>query len=241
MEKPPLSKGKGVEVLLELLKGPQNFSQLASNVGGSYSTIQLRLYEYINAGLIEEEKQETFPPKRVLKLTTKGYAVARVLRNLDEVMEKEPETLSRKQKWILTLLHALGGEIKGSTRLQKLLFLLEREFDVIGDEYYEFKPLHFGPFSWEIIKDTEELQKAGFIDVEQEVFESEQPFEDGLIRRNYKLSLSGERIAFEIFNNLSERNTQALLELRRFNGMKLPELVDYVYSKYPEYAHEGDF
>jgi uncharacterized protein YwgA len=163
-----------------------------------------------------------------------------MLKQLEETVEERPKTLSQREKWILALLHALGGKIKGSTRLQKLLFLLKQEFDVVGDRFYEFRALHFGPFSAEIIEDVRGLERAGLIDIEIEVFEPEELFEDGVTRRTYKLSIGGEKIAFETFNKLPDKTKRALLSLRRFNEMALKELIGYVYSKYPEYGAKGD-
>jgi DNA-binding HxlR family transcriptional regulator len=240
LKKHPLGRGKGVEILLALLGGPKNFSELASSVGGSFSTVELRVYEFIDAGLLRQERQDTFPPRRILELTNKGYAIAKMLKKLEEAVRERPKTLTERERWILALLHALGGEIKGSTRLQKLLFLLKREFDVVGDQFYEFRALYFGPFSAEIIEDVRGLEKAGLIDIEIEVFEPEELSEDGVIRRTYKLSIGGERIAFETFNKLPDKTKRALLSLRQFNGMPLKELIGYVYSKYPEYGTKGD-
>lgn len=243
MNERALKKSRGVEVLFALLEGPKGFTELSSDAGGSLSTIKLRVEELIDSGVIKEEKWESFPFKRVLELTDKGHRIARMLKSIEEAsgeVRKKPSMPKERGEWILALLHTLGGEIRGSTRLQKLLFLFREKFKVVEDDFYEFEPLHYGSFSWEIVKDAEALERTGLIDVKTEVLETGENFsEDGAFRRTYNLSAEGEEIAREIYNALPEKIKHALLSLRGFNYMTLEKLVEYIYSNYPDYKPKG--
>ena len=62
---------------------------------------------------------------------------------------------------------SVGGGIGGITRLQKLLFLLEQEEQVVpsGDRF-NFRPYKAGPFSPKLYDDLEFLENLGFIESE---------------------------------------------------------------------------
>lgn len=48
---------------------------------------------------------------------------------------------------VLYVVYCAGGVIRGMTRLQKILFLVQQE---IGLSNFDFKPYKFGPFSPEV-------------------------------------------------------------------------------------------
>lgn len=68
---------------------------------------------------------------------------------------------------ILQLLANKETPIVGTTRLQKLLFLVEKEKHIMGDENdgsFDFKPYKFGPFSQKLCDDIEFLVNLGYIE-----------------------------------------------------------------------------
>lgn len=237
-----LGEAKAIDLLLALLQGPKYVRQLHREVGGSTSTIEARVNRLIQAGLIQEVKG-TAPGKRVLELTNRGKAVAINLAFLKEFSVKiklEPETfLEGPRKWILALLYVLGP-IRGSTRLEKLLFLLKEQFKVVHESFYDFKPHLFGPFSATVLNDARVLQEAGLIDIEYEIFETH-PFSDLVfIRRTYILTEAGKEVAKFIYEKLAAETKvkEALSELRWYNSMPLNLLLQYIYKTYPEYVRE---
>jgi len=224
-----LERSKASDVLLALLKRPRHITELQYEVKGSLSTIEVRVKELIEQGLVAEEEMEKWPFRRVLKLTEKGFQMARFLDQLFNILR---EGLPRRRgKWILALLYALG-QIKGSTKLVKLLFLLGKE----GKElipFYEFNWYKYGPYSNEIIRDARELENLGLVKIEEEIFEeTARDLEDYTIRFNYNLTNVGREMAQSVFEELPEETKRCILSLRKYNQAPLSMLLQYVYSKY---------
>src|SRR5712692_9899135 len=64
---------------------------------------------------------------------------------------------------------SLQGRVNGITRLEKLLYLAERE-QAISDSVegaFEFKAYHYGPYSKQVYDAVELLKRLGFIDEER--------------------------------------------------------------------------
>jgi DNA-binding HxlR family transcriptional regulator len=230
-----LRKSKSAEILLRLLEGPRYIRELISEVGGSAQTVEIRVQELVKEGLVVEEEWEAWPFRKMLKLTERGRDVARLLK-----LEESFFTVTRKMvvsdvlergKWLLALLHAMGGTVSGATRLQKLLFLLRREKGV--ETPYKFTPYMFGPHSPDVLDDTIDLELAGYISIRKEVSEPTLAG-DCVINRIYELTPKGAEAAMETYEKLPDDCKRALSDLKIFNEMKLTELLNYVYTRYPE-------
>jgi len=259
-----LGEAKAIDILLALLDGPKHIRQLHREVGGSTATIEVRANELIKVGLIKEAKQST-PGKRILELTDYGIIIAKILKvamrfsspnkintdlnnqiQVNDVKQNskiEPKStnidLKSPKKWILILLYALGP-IKGSTRLEKLLFLLKEKFKIINEPFYEFKPHLFGPFSADVLNDAWGLQKEGLIEIKLEIFEMH-PFSDWIIaRRTYIITEKGREIIKPIYEEITRESKikEILLELQLYNYMPLNVLLEYIYRNYPEFTRE---
>jgi uncharacterized protein YwgA len=57
-----------------------------------------------------------------------------------------------------------GGRIKGVTRLNKIVFLLQEEFGLNG---YNFSASKYGPWSGELADSIDGLEKEGLIKIEE--------------------------------------------------------------------------
>lgn len=232
-----ITKARGLEILLALREGAKNFSELANRIGGSYSTTKERTDELNKLGIIKRRKSNKFPFEDTFELTLKGYMLAKLVEDLRErAMEKREEktpVIRVGEDWILAALYALGGKIKGKTRLQKLFFLAKEEF---GAEHpYKFSKSSYGPFCKEIETDIEELERKGFIIAERVFFDPIVPTEEGLVRVDYALTNTGKIIAKKELDKLPSEAKDALLSLKRYQQMSLDNLVKYVHSRYPEY------
>ena len=237
-----LSETKAIEILEVLSDKPNNIRGIHKIIGGSLSTIIERVKLLQEADLI----QETEGRGKFLELTKRGESVIAVCKWIDtpspvsrkvEILEDEPK------KWILILLHSLG-EIKGSTRLEKLLFLLKEKFKAVGKPFYQFEPYYFGPFSAQILEDVTLLREMGLIEIENEVFEPRSEFTDAIfIRKAYKLTVDGKAEAKEIFEDTVSRKPEigkALFRLREYNSMPLSNLLNHIYTEYPQYSPPHD-
>ena len=137
----------------------------------------------------------------------------------------------------LSLLAAIDDNpIEGRTRLQKLLFLIqkraEREGDNSLEQKYDFVPYDYGPFAKEIYDDINKLAHRGLVE------ETAKELDDGVVKYNYKITEKGEAIAAErgLLDDLPQEIEAVINE---FEDKELEEIIDYVYSKYPEYAENS--
>jgi len=137
----------------------------------------------------------------------------------------------------LSLLAAIGdSSIEGRTRLQKLLFLIQKRAESDSEsgieQGYEFIAYDYGPFSKEIYDDIERLSRRGLIK------EDPKKLDDGVIKYDYKLTEKGEAIAAErgLLDDLPEIFNEVIAE---FGDEELDEIIDHVYSEYPEYAENS--
>lgn len=141
----------------------------------------------------------------------------------------------------LTLLYARDGEpIEGRTRMQKLVFLLqqrleERDKDPFLSGDYEFIAYDYGPFSKDLYDDLDSLSERGQIE------DSEEELRDGKEKYDYEIQPDGEDF---VKHHLHMQDAEEILELaeemkEEYNDVLLSELIEYVYSQYPEYAENS--
>jgi uncharacterized protein YwgA len=124
-------------------------------------------------------------------------------------------------KFLLALLDA-AGKIKGSTRLQKEIFLAQNEANVRFG--YNFEILHYGPYSSQIFSDIEKLEKQNL--VKREVSLLTMPDGAEVKRVDYELTREGKRLAASLDINCSK-----LKEITsKYNDMPLWKLLKYVYE-----------
>ncbi len=72
-----LEKPRTVAILIALLDGKKYFSELKEVTGGaSTSTIEARVSELRQVGLIKDKKEEKFGGRRYIWLTDKGKKIA---------------------------------------------------------------------------------------------------------------------------------------------------------------------
>lgn len=151
--------------------------------------------------------------------------------------------------------------ISGRTRMVKMMFLFQKEiyqkfkFDI--ENLVEFKPWNFGPWSEEVYGDIEFFKSIGFIttrteninanDISVEEADEFEKWEEDFSLSDYmaeeyqqevfSLTPLGEKYikGDELFNSLSENQKLGLREFKKkFNGVSLFSLLQYVYKKYPE-------
>lgn len=140
------------------------------------------------------------------------------------------------------LLYANEEEsIVGRTRLQKLVFLMEMNFQEergslpLTPNTYDFEPYDYGPFSKQLYDDVDELKDQGLI---REVKEE---YKEGEVRYIYEIEDKGREL---IENNLNKEEMREVLSRAsrlkgEFNNDPLPEFIKEVYSRYPKYAENS--
>lgn len=146
---------------------------------------------------------------------------------------------------------SLEFRIEGVTRLEKLIYLLERETELkefVALEDAEFEAHNFGPFSSKIYMAVDTLAAAELVEdsaklapSSEDLWEAKEvagsvPAEaDPYITRNITLTDRGQRYYKAIVQELPESTETMLSGFKdRFGALPLRELIRYVYERYPE-------
>jgi hypothetical protein len=160
---------------------------------------------------------------------------------------------------IILLLGAPGateqdkGRIEGITRLEKLLFLLEKETDATNwlKEDAQFRSDNFGPFSAKAYQEIENLTTYGLVrdsatlsDSADDTWESEHIIGDSTperyATRNLELTEKGQRYYKALLAELPSEAESVVSELkRRFGAIPLRRLIRYVYQQHPEFTDKS--
>jgi uncharacterized protein len=143
---------------------------------------------------------------------------------------------------------ALRGRIEGITRLEKLVFLLERETELgrLLTERPDFEAHNFGPFSAKVYQAVETLETADLITdsaklspTAEDSWETDQLIGDELATtyttRDFELTELGQQYYTALRAELPPDTEQVLKEFKdKFAGLPLRQLVRYVYKRYPD-------
>ncbi|SDM50627.1 Protein of unknown function [Halogranum gelatinilyticum] len=158
--------------------------------------------------------------------------------NIDDIDRRED---------VAFLLFRYADEIEGTTRLQKLLFLIEHESEfsnLYEDITFEFESYHYGPFSEGAFDALEFLISLGAI----EEIESDEDYDyirDSEDRSNHAgkkfvITEKGRKISQELDAVLDPETKEDLETLvEKYNDLELDDLLEYVYEQYPEYTDKS--
>jgi hypothetical protein len=151
-----------------------------------------------------------------------------------------------------------SGEIRGVTRLEKLVFLLERETSSKEwlAEDAKFEAYNFGPFSQRIYQAVDTLAAARMIDDSTssapddiDTWEEREGIglsagalgrtnvRDPYTTRDFRLTERGWRYYEALLKSLSPHAIQELRDFKsKFAALPLRQLVRYVYLRYDEFT-----
>lgn len=179
-------------------------------------------------------------------------------------METEAIALDREDI-ILLILEANERLLRkkwfsGITRLEKLIFLLEREtsFQGIGD-FFVFEAHNYGPFSKEVYEALEFLSSCEFIEEREkaypspysssdeaklmtEISENEvaapSAFENQVSEKQFALTENGRKVARIMREAVERRRPSDISELdeivMKHGARPLNQLIRYVYHQHPD-------
>lgn len=154
------------------------------------------------------------------------------------------DKIDRRTDVVFILFH-YADEIEGVTKLQKLLFLIEKETEFFteyeSEVAFEFAPYKMGPFSKHVYEELEFLLSLDAIEGE-ELSESNHTLDTpDLTEKRFTLTKKGEKIATEVVSQLETEYRNELDQVvREYNSLPLQELIEYVYDQYPSYAAESE-
>lgn len=122
--------------------------------------------------------------------------------------------LNMKQRYLVSILSE--GERVEKLFLTKLMFLLSKDpFVERSIKFYDFVPYKYGPFSFEIYNDLSRLEKDGLVELD-----------DKFITLLRKPDMKMDHRMKELIQRYN----------RDYGKLKSKDLIDIVYSKYPEYT-----
>lgn len=135
----------------------------------------------------------------------------------------------------LLLLDAEGrSAVEGITRMQKLVFLVQRSEEDKNVGEYEFIPDDYGPFSKQLYDDLDQLVRNGYVKRRGEKTPA------GNEKQVYEITDKGETY-LEVLDTSGEFEDEAPLDTiekvkEEYNYLPLLKLLKSVYNEYPEMA-----
>lgn len=145
-----------------------------------------------------------------------------------------------------------SGRIEGITRLEKLVFLIEKERAPKWlTEDAGFVSHNFGPFSSKIYMAVDTLVAAGLLKDSgsiaastEDAWETEniigEATSDPYATRNFELTERGRRYYDALISELPEGVEQELSEFKtRFAALPLRQLIRYVYERHPDFTDKS--
>ena len=135
---------------------------------------------------------------------------------------------------ILLLIDGLG-ELRGRTRLQKLVFLTQSEgAREVSENLFDFVPHRYGPFSRQL--DAYVVAAKNLALLVEEPYEVETSY-GKVSGYRFRLTRRGER---ELHVIMDQVNTVLADRIRQivsaFGKMDMKDLLEYVYDRYPNMA-----
>jgi len=122
-----------------------------------------------------------------------------------------------RQKIILEILKVAEAPVS-KLELMKWAFVLARESPNGGGEaFYEFLPYHYGPYSFSLQRDMDQLVQAGQATATEKSWHTNAHQQQPIVLQKSLL-----------------RDIRATVE--RFRSWPVNELIDYVYQNYPKYT-----
>lgn len=134
-------------------------------------------------------------------------------------------------EWILILLYARKEKhLNGKLMFVKQVFLLTHELFPYIKHKFKFYPASFGPYSIEFARAINKLVE------EETIVMKEEKRGDYLIYR-FLLDKTGKSLGEKAFKKLSDNERQTIQKKRKeWDLLGYKGILNYVYTKYPEYA-----
>lgn len=147
---------------------------------------------------------------------------------------------------VVFILFYFADTIHGVTKVQKLLFLIEKETQFF-EEYQEdvafnFAPYKMGPFSESVYEELQFLLQLNAIKSEPlENASSMSPNDSDLSNKQFTITRKGEKIASQLVELLESEYQDELEQIiDEYNARSLTELLRYIYTEYPGYTTESE-
>lgn len=129
--------------------------------------------------------------------------------------------------FLLSAVRTFDENKVGNTRVQKLLFLIQKESSQTIEKGFTFKPDKYGPAAEEFFDVIYLLSDRGFVSFE---------LDENQNIRNCKLTAEGETKVNELKQKYPEISEAVQEIVKEYANLDLNLLLLYVYTRYPEYT-----
>ena len=136
----------------------------------------------------------------------------------------------KREDLLLKIIAAAGGERLTPVQLQKVAFLVGKQFANDLPDYYEFEKYHYGPFCVDLYRDAEALQRDGLISITLNPRGGWKEF----AATPKGIEVGVEENPGRVASFIAERVTWAM-------DMSFQELVRAVYRSHPQYRENSVF
>jgi len=140
-----------------------------------------------------------------------------------------------KRDWLILLLAYKGehGSALDPVRIQKGIFLLSQEGVIPEGERYEFEPYHYGPYSFELREDADNLVRQDLAD---------KLAVSGYTWGRYRLTDEGIDYATQLIDAVGTETAKKVFAVKQMiTGQSFARLLRDVYSRYPDFAQNSLF
>ena len=126
----------------------------------------------------------------------------------------------------------VGGRnlLMSPIQIMKALFLLKMELGLSDSEFYRFEPYLYGPCSFEVYSDLENLIKEGLVVT----------IPSSSTWTYYRVTSKGSDKAEKILRIADEDLINEIIKVKKcVTSKSFLELLKYVYQRYPKYAENS--
>lgn len=144
--------------------------------------------------------------------------------------ERTGHPMQRSDVVLAAMATCRRGTLFEPVRIQKLLFLIDREIpDAVDGPHFRFRPYHYGPFDRMVFVTLEELSAAGQVAIDAA----------GALR-TYSLTTDGLARGSELLQRLPADVREYLTKLARWVlSLRFARLLAAIYHEYPDMATES--
>ena len=140
-----------------------------------------------------------------------------------------------KEEFISILFYLAGGRVKGSTRVHKVVFLVEK---ILGIDVFRFEPWKFGPWSQELEELLKSLERKGLLKIRTEAPDLASWLLGEAPVKIYEASAELIAAGKEAYKKLVGADPIRALYLKKLvlSALNVPltYLLACIYSRYPE-------
>lgn len=196
--------------------------------GKTISKKETMLFPFIHPGYVV---RGAYDKKKYLK-------EFRILGDLFLDIIKQESQLSRLDILLMVLKNAnfgrgQKGTIRGKTRLQKLLFLVQHELKTKGFKgKYSFRPYLYGPYSRQIYTDIKWLKMNKLVETNKDFDEITGLTIEFNITDEGKMKIDN-KMESHIYKNVNDIVKNVI---ERYNDMRTTELVEYTHKQFKNYS-----